>query len=126
MDSHGKDTWRHKQAGAHVVALSSPTGLGIIRDSGCDTPIEELVRKYFDDVDIVLTEGYKHAATPKIEVYRHAVHGAPLGNRDKTWIAMVCDVPAPPDLRSFTFNEMEGLADFVEDHFIRNRPQAFA
>ena len=56
MDKEGKDTWRHKQAGASTVALSSPTGLGIIRDVDHDQAIEELLDRYYYDVDLVIAE----------------------------------------------------------------------
>ena len=117
MDVPGKDTWRHKQAGARIVALSSPTGLGIVRDVEEDCSIEELVGRYFFDVDLVLTEGYKRAALPKIEVYRHRLHAEPLP-ADETWIAVVSDCPTPRNLPHFTPKDHEGLASFLIDRFI--------
>ncbi|MBE9520643.1 MAG: molybdopterin-guanine dinucleotide biosynthesis protein B, partial [Proteobacteria bacterium] len=77
MDQPGKDTWRHKQAGAHAVVLSSPTGLGMIRDTPREIPVPELVDLYFSDVDLVLTEGYKKESLPKVEIFRSAVHAEP-------------------------------------------------
>ncbi|MEJ2032181.1 MAG: molybdopterin-guanine dinucleotide biosynthesis protein B [Deltaproteobacteria bacterium] len=123
MDRPGKDTWRHKRAGAKVVALSSPTGLGIIRDVEEDTPIEELVARYFDDVDLVITEGYKRAAMPKIEVYRRAAHSEPLP-ADHTWVAIVSDVPIAGDLPHFRPEDASGLADFLVERFLSLAPCA--
>ncbi len=126
MDTPGKDTWRHKQAGAQVVALSSPTGLGVIRDTEEDTPLEELVEKYFYDVDLILTEGYKHAAAPKIEIFRAAVHEKTLENRDNTWIAMVSDAAVAKDLPRFSLSDVKGLADFLIARFVHRDPEVFA
>ncbi len=113
MDRPGKDTWRHKQAGAQVVALSSPTGLGIVRDTDRDLPLEEVVRRYFDEVDLVITEGYKSGPAPKIEIFRAAVHSEPLSSRDETWLAMVSDAPLACGLPVFGLDDAAGLADFL-------------
>lgn len=123
MDKPGKDTWKLKQAGACVVALSSPTGLGIIRDTDYDTEIEELVHRYFFDMDIVFTEGYKQKPFPKIEIYRSSVHETPL-ERDNTWVAMVADKKTDDDLPHFQPGEIDPLAHFIEDRFIKQAGQA--
>ncbi|MBU3937793.1 MAG: molybdopterin-guanine dinucleotide biosynthesis protein B [Proteobacteria bacterium] len=123
MDKPGKDTWRHKQAGASTVALSSPTGLGIIHDVDGDLSIEELVGRYYGDIDLVITEGYKRLGLPKIEVFRRALHGEPLPDRDKTWVAMVSDAPGPEDIPCFALDDIIGLADFLENRFIKPFPR---
>ncbi|MEA3548141.1 MAG: molybdopterin-guanine dinucleotide biosynthesis protein B [Thermodesulfobacteriota bacterium] len=119
MDKPGKDTWRHKQAGAHSVVLSSPTGLGLIRDVSEDTPVEELVGRYFSDVDLVIAEGYKRLALPKIEVFRNALADTPLQNRDKTWIGMVTDLKQEGDLPHFGLDDISRIADFLITTFIK-------
>jgi len=123
MDKPGKDTWRHKQAGANTVALSSPTGLGIIRDVPGDLAVEELIGRYFHDVDLVITEGYKRLALPKIEVYRQALHPEPLPDRDATWVALTSDVRLPGDLPCLALDDIQGLADFLEERFIKPFPK---
>ncbi|HIJ91103.1 MAG: molybdopterin-guanine dinucleotide biosynthesis protein B [Desulfobulbaceae bacterium] len=123
MDKPGKDTWRHKQAGASTVALSSPTGLGIIRDVDEDLSIEELVGRYYGDIDLVITEGYKRLALPKIEIFRSTLHDAPLPDRDDTWIAMVSDIAGATDLPCFGLDDIIGLADFLEERFIKPFPR---
>lgn len=123
MDRPGKDTWRHRQAGASVVALSSPTGLGIIRDVPGDSPVEELVARYFPDVDLVLTEGYKRLDLPKIEVYRRALHREPLPDRDGTWVALASDVPVEEELPCLALDDIPALADFLVERFISPFPR---
>jgi molybdopterin-guanine dinucleotide biosynthesis protein B len=126
MDKPGKDTWKHKQAGARVVALSSPAGLGVIRDTEYDSPVAELVHRYFYDVDIVFTEGYKQEAMPKIEVYRSSVHPAPLPERDATWTAMVSDTEVADDLPHFQPDKITDIAAFIIKTFIKPGPKAKA
>jgi molybdopterin-guanine dinucleotide biosynthesis protein B len=123
MDKPGKDTWRHKQAGAHTVTLSSPTGLGIIRDVDQDSTIEELVGRYYHDVDLVIAEGYKRLALPKIEVHRQALHPEPLPDRNETWVAMVSDVEISSELPCFNINDATNLADFLIEKFIKPFPK---
>jgi molybdopterin-guanine dinucleotide biosynthesis protein B len=113
MDQPGKDTWRHKQAGASVVALSSPSGLGVIRDTERDLDLDELVALYFNEVDLVITEGYKRGPAPKIEIFRSAAHSEPLSNRDQTWLAMVSDQSLECELPVFGLDDAAGLADFL-------------
>jgi len=123
MDKPGKDTWRHKQAGASTVALSSPTGLGLIRDVPGDLSIEELVGRYYGDTDLVITEGYKRLGLPKIEVFRSALHGEPLPDRDDTWVAMVSDIKDITDIPCFGLDDISELADFLETRFIKTFPR---
>lgn len=118
MDTPGKDTWRHKQAGAHAVALSSPTGVGVIRSTDHDTAVCELAARYFFDVDLVITEGYKRAGFPKIEVFRSTAHQEPLAERDNTWAAMVSDVRCDPALPCFSPADVDGIAAFLITRFI--------
>lgn len=118
MDTPGKDTWRLKQAGAAAVALSAPTGLGIIRDTTRDTPVAELVAMAMADMDLVLTEGYKQGVMPKIEVHRGTVNAAPLADPDQTWIAYVSDAPLATPLPLFSFQQVEELADFIIARFL--------
>ena len=121
MDTPGKDTWRHKQAGAEAVILSSPTGIGLIRDSDRDLGIDELTTRYLGGLDLVIAEGYKRTRLPKIEVYRAATHPEPLP-RDQTWIALVGDFPpaatADDQLPRFADDQVAAIADFLIQRFL--------
>ena len=126
MDKPGKDTWKHNQAGARVVALSAPSGLGVIRDTEYDSPIEELVQRYVYDVDIVFTEGYKQEAMPKIEVYRSNIAPEPLPGRNATWSAMVSETKVADDLPHFQPDKIPAIAAFIINTFIKSKRQAKA
>ncbi len=125
MDRQGKDTWRHKQAGAVTVALSSPTGLGVIRDVDHDHAIEELLDRYYYDVDLVIAEGYKSTGLPKIELFRRAAHQEPLPNCDQTWVAMISDTTPKTDLPCLNLDDVAGIAEFLIENFI-SKPQPAA
>jgi len=113
MDTPGKDTWRHKQAGAQVVLLSSPVGIGLIQDTAEDTPVEDLVSRHFQNVDLVVVEGYKWSTLPKIEVFRSAVYDEPMQEPGETLIAMVSDVEIRQDLPWFKYDEIGSLVEFI-------------
>ncbi len=118
MDTPGKDTWRHKQAGAAIVALSSPTGLGVICDVDHDTPLAQLVSQQFADMDLVIAEGYKQEKFPKIEIHRREISPEPLPKPDSTWRAYVSDAKLSSGLPIFALHQIEELADFLIEQFI--------
>lgn len=121
FDKEGKDTWRHKQAGAHTVILSSPSGIGMTRDVEYDTPIPELVARYFPDMDLVCTEGYKWEGYPKVEVFRREIGGESLAGRNETWAAFVSDADISTDLPCFGLDDIVQLADFLIANYIKQR-----
>ena len=118
MDTPGKDTWRHKQAGAQVVLLSSPVGIGLIQDTAEDTPVEDLVSRHFQNVDLVVVEGYKWSTLPKIEVFRSAVYDEPMQEPGETLIAMVSDVQVRQDLPWFKYDEIGSLVEFILEKIV--------
>jgi molybdopterin-guanine dinucleotide biosynthesis protein B len=118
MDTPGKDTWRHKNAGAKVVLLSSPGGIGLIQDTTEDTPVEDLVSLYFQNVDLVIAEGYKWSALPKIEVFRSTVYDEPMQEPGETLIAMVSDVEVRQDLPWFKNDDISSLIEFILEKII--------
>lgn len=120
MDQPGKDTYRHKEAGARTTALASPTGLAIIQDVERDPAPDEIAALYFHDVDLILTEGYKSGTTPKIEVFRKEVSPHPLANRDDTWLAFVSDNLISGHLPVFSPDDVTGLADFLIRKFLKS------
>ena len=113
MDTPGKDTWRHKQAGAQVVLLSSPVGIGLIQDTAGDTPVEDLVSRYFQEVDLVIAEGYKWTTFPKIEVFRSTIYDEPMQEPGETLIAMVSDVEIRQGLPWFKYDDIDSLVEFI-------------
>ena len=121
MDTPGKDTWRHKQAGAQVVLLSSPVGIGLIEDTEGDTPVEDLANSYFQNVDLVLAEGYKWTTLPKIEVFRSTDYDEPMQEPGETLIAMVSDIRIRQDLPWFTHEDIVLLADFILEKIINQQ-----
>jgi molybdopterin-guanine dinucleotide biosynthesis protein MobB len=95
-DRKGSDTWRHFHEGhAERVLIASPDLRVLFERSPDDYDPIGLARHYMQGADIVLTEGYKSAPLPKIEVFRKAVADTPIYNaaspEAEQWIAVVTD-----------------------------------
>ena len=115
IDRPGKDSWRHKAAGATVSAIATPTKIGVVMDADHDYGVNELL-PFLQNVDLVITEGYKRADTPKIEVFRRAVNDRLLCRNDDRLIAVVSDTPLEGGLPRFKPDDIAGLADLVVSH----------
>lgn len=130
LDPAGTDTYRHYHEGnAERVAMAAPDKFALVMRWERELGPEALAARYFGDANIVLCEGFKASALPKIEVFRRAAHETSLwadapSNAD-TWRAMVsdADVPAFPGtlIRLDTVDPAAELADWVE-HEIIARP----
>lgn len=119
VDREGKDSWRHKQAGAHTVVISSPQKVALIRDVEKDLTLAELREKLIQDVDLILSEGYKKDVQPKIEVFRKEKHRELLCTEEDNLIAIVSDKKFEIGVPCFFLNDIKGLADFIEEKFLK-------
>jgi len=90
MDKKGKDSWRHKAAGAETVVVVSKGKIAMVKNENCETLSG--LEKYFDDMDLIITEGFKRKNRPKIEVCRSARNKKPLCNENDNLIALVTDM----------------------------------
>jgi len=121
IDHEGKDTYRHKAAGADTVAISCPWKLSVIKDVAQEWTPDQLVAQYFTDVDIVITEGYKRSAYPQIEVFRKEAHQEPLNaiGEHRTLVAFVSDVPMDFGVPHIDLNDVQAVADLIENQFLK-------
>jgi molybdopterin-guanine dinucleotide biosynthesis protein B len=124
VDREGKDSWRHKKAGAHTVIISSPQKVALIRDVEKDLTLEELRTKFVQDVDLVLSEGYKKDVQPKIEVFRKEKHKELLCTKEDNLVAIVSDRAFRVDVPCFGLDDMKGLSDFIEAKFLKVQAKA--
>jgi molybdopterin-guanine dinucleotide biosynthesis protein B len=119
VDREGKDSWRHKKAGAHTVVLSSSQKLALIRDVERDLNLEEIRDKLIQDVDLILTEGYKKDVQPKIEVFREEKHKELLCTKEDNLIGIVSNKTFDIGVSCFFLDDMKGLADYIEKRFLK-------
>lgn len=119
IDHEGKDSWRHKKAGARMTVIASPKKVAVIEDIDRNYEIKELVERYIHDVDIVLVEGFKGNIHPKIEVFRKELKRELMSINDETLLAIASDEPLNSDVPCFDLNDSLGIADFIEKKFLR-------
>jgi molybdopterin-guanine dinucleotide biosynthesis protein B len=123
VDREGKDSWRHKQAGAHTVVISSPQKVALIRDVEKDLTLEELREKLIQDVDLILSEGYKKDVQPKIEVFRKGKHKELLCTKEDHLVAIVSNQKFDIGGPCFHLEDIKGLADFIEKQFLQSKKE---
>lgn len=120
FDTPGKDSWRHIQAGSAATALASPGQLVLIEPRSGELSAADIERFFGEDYDIILTEGFKQADAPKIEVHRRG-SGELLTGLSRL-IAIATDEHLDTRARQFSLDDAKGMADFLENGFLK--PQA--
>jgi len=114
VDHPGKDSHRHRVAGAREVLLASKSRWALmheLRDEDEPT-LEDLLTK-LSDVDLVLVEGYKRDAHPKVEAHRQETGNALISPEDPTIRAIASDVALENDNPVFDLNDTKAIADFI-------------
>ncbi len=117
FDEPGKDSWRHIQAGSAATAVSSGDRVVMIKPVTSEATLDDLARLFGEEYDIILTEGFKQNSAPKIEVHRREI--GPLLDDIKRLIAIATDEPLETKARQFSLDDIKGLADLLEEGFIK-------
>lgn len=113
IDRPAKDSWRHRQAGAHEVLLSTPYRWALMHElRGAPEPgLDELLR-HLSPCELVLVEGFKRADYPKLEVWRSVLDKPLLHGDDPRILAVASDVPLP-GLRRYDLNDTEAICRLI-------------
>jgi len=136
IDQPGKDSWRHRQAGAYEVLVASDQRLALVREyPTIHEPDVHALLAQLSAVDWVLVEGFKFAPLPKIEVWREPEPGR--GDRpvryleDPQILAVATDrperLPQPPRQPLLDLNDPAGIVQWMlrhADRFSYARPAA--
>ncbi len=127
IDHPGKDTFRHRQAGAFEVVVASSNRLALMREfeKPSRLTVHQMIAELYEGVDWVLVEGFKSSDLLKIEVWRGPredyASKPPRYMEDDFIVAIATDTPAQlphPTLRPvLDLNDAEALADYlIENH----------
>lgn len=117
LDTPGKDSWRYKQAGAVMSMLVTSNELQLVADVVDKREPAQLAQRFLGEADIVLAEGFSHAAGVKIEVLRRAHSLTPRCTLSDELIAMVTDVDEVyPTLPHYALDDISGIVDFMTVH----------
>ncbi len=119
IDREGKNSWRHKQAGAQGVIISSPQKVAFIRDVDKDMSLEELRDSFGRDADLILSEGFKRDVHPKIEVFRKEAHGELLCTKEDKLFAIASNKRFDVGVPCLDLDDVKGIADIIESTFLK-------
>ncbi len=123
IDHPGKDTYRHREAGAFEVVVASANRLALMREfeQPSELTVHHLLAELYDGVDWVLVEGFKHSDLLKIEVWR-ASSGKPTRYMDDDFIVAIA-TDSPEQLPQATLRPVLDLndADAVADYLVKNQ-----
>lgn len=124
LDRQGKDTHRHRQAGATEVALLSASRWTLMHElRGAEEPTANALAERMTPVDLLLVEGFKQAGHPKLEVHRPVLGKPLLSPSDPRIVAVASDQPliglAVPCL---ALDDVVQIADFVLQHCALHPP----
>lgn len=122
IDQPGKDTWRHREAGAYEVVAASPQRLVLMREF--EQPqalsVHALIQALHPGVDWVLVDGFRDSDLPKIEVWR-AAHARPARYPDDPFIVAIAtdsseQMPEPTQRPVLDLNDAQALAGWLFDN----------
>ncbi|MGR3461653.1 MAG: molybdopterin-guanine dinucleotide biosynthesis protein B [Roseovarius sp.] len=114
VDHPGKDSHRHRVAGATEVLLASRNRFALMHEMrGEEEPALEALLQKLSPVDLVLIEGYKRDRHPKVEAFRAETGNAMIATDDPTIRAVASDVPLDLDRPVFDLDDTGGIADFI-------------
>lgn len=114
VDQPGKDSHRHRVAGARQVLLASGARWALMSElrGAPEPPLEHLIGK-LDPVDLVLVEGWKRDRHPKIEAVRVGNRHPLLAGDDPTVRAVASDAEIETPCRRFELDDTAAIADFI-------------
>ncbi len=127
IDHAGKDTWRHREAGAFEVVVASSRRLALMREFERDTElsVHQLIAELRGDADWVLVEGFKHSDLPKVEVWRADAGQRARYPEDDRIAAIATDspgrLPAPTQRPVLDLNDPDAVAEWLLAHAERFR-----
>ncbi len=118
LDTPGKDSYRHRQAGAAVVGILSPAlNAAFWRPDSADGPSDpyEDLAPAFERCDFVLVEGHYQIEGPKVEVWRSAASEEPLAKKDRSILAVITDDPVDVSVPVWSRSDLQTLGQRILD-----------
>lgn len=119
IDHEGKDSWRHKKAGADLTVISSTHLVALIEDVDRDMSIDEIREKYVKNVDIILSEGFKGNPFPKIEVCRSGLIQELLCQKEDNILGIAANADINIGVPCFDINDAKSIVDLIEKKFLK-------
>ena len=119
VDCVGKDSWRHRKAGAKAVVLISPSELALFKDTDQRASLDEAIA-YLDGVDLVLVEGFQAESRPSIRVGKLLESSPKALEEEDLLFALVSREKSGQGIPCFSPEEIPSLANLIEKEFLRH------
>ncbi len=117
VDHPGKDSYRHRHAGATEVLVTSSRRWVLMHElRGTQEPTFEEQLKHLSPCDLLIVEGFKHAPIPKLEVWRAVTGEGLLHPQDPYIVAVASDARIETKLPQLDLNDDAGIAEFILRH----------
>lgn len=116
LDTEGKDSWRHKRAGASTVIVLSRGSLAMFSDVSEQIKVEEIRDRYLDhEIDLIIAEGWKSDDYPKIVVVRDQLGEVPVSPQGL--LAVVSNEPVDVLVPRLHPDDVQALSALIIRHF---------
>ncbi len=116
LDTEGKDSWRHKRAGASSVMVLSKGSLAMFSDVSDEIKVEELRDRFLNQsIDLIIAEGWKSEGYPKVVVVRDQFGEVPVSQEGL--LAVISDNPVDTSVPRLKRDDVSALADLIIRHF---------
>lgn len=116
LDTEGKDSWRHKRAGADTVMVISKGSLAMFSDVSDEIKIEELRDRFLDhQIDLIIAEGWKSEGLPKIVVVRDQLGEVPVSQEGL--LAVVSNKPMDLPVPCLDADDIASLTELITRRF---------
>ena len=123
LDTEGKDSWRHKQAGAGAVVVLSKGSMAMFADVSDQMKVEDVRDRFLDyTYDLIIAEGWKHEGYPKIVIVREQIGEIPVSTEGL--LAVVSDKPVDVSVPLFGLDDVAGVAALIIKQFPRSSSRA--
>ena len=120
LDTEGKDSWRHKRAGASSVVVLSKGSMAMFADVSDQISVEEVRDRFLDrSYDLIIAEGWKHENYPKIVVIREEIGEISISREGL--LAVVSDKPVDLSVPLFGLDDVVGVAALIMKQFPRSQ-----
>jgi len=119
LDTEGKDSWRHKRAGASSVVVLSKGSMAMFADVSDQMRVEDVRDRFLDPTyDLIIAEGWKHEGYPKIVIVREQIGEIPVSTEGL--LAVVSDKPVELSAPRFELDDVAGVAALIMKKFPRS------
>ena len=123
LDTEGKDSWRHKRAGASSVMVLSKGSMAMFADVDDQMNVEDVRDRFLDHTyDLIIAEGWKHEGYPKIVIVREQIGEIPVSTEEL--LAVVSDKPVDLQVPLFGLDDVIGVAAVIMKQFPRSQSRA--